>query len=622
MQLSAKQAEIVESTDKYSYVIAGAGSGKTRTLTAKVMHLLESSRRGEKILAITFSNKAANELQDRLSSAFRKEKLDECIYVGTIHNFCMELLIERAGSIGLSSDIHIFEAAEDRLEIFKAAIDTVPQLKQKCMNDANPSRRIKEYFDSLSKAKRNFQFPADYSHRPLSQQLYKAYNDLMLAQNAIDFDDILLLSYRILVENQSIARIYQRIYKAICVDEAQDLNRAQYEVIKAIAGETSSIFMVGDPNQAIYGFNGSSSEYMCSLFPKEYEARQFVLYENYRSSRAVITAAQKIESSFRMEGQLPIVGECSIHNFDDEAAEAQWIIDQIKFLISNGHPDVEERPILLEQFAVLARTKYVFASIESALQEENISYHVRASANSGFSSESLIFKVFDLSLRLIDNKKDTLHLQELFGLLGCPKCSEKNFYTLWRSDTLKKRLSQSEFLFLDALWNILVTTSSAFHFEKCLSVIQSFCNTESNFTNDSERSLIYNDYLSWKERWQNYIKKSTVESRSLSDMLRSLALGIAAVEAQSGLTLSTIHMSKGLEFNVVFIMGMNEGVFPDYRALNDEAQLSEEQHNMFVSITRSKRLCYITFPQKRKMPWGDTKAQAASRYVVQLQAPT
>ena len=251
MQLSKKQLEIVDATDKYCYVIAGAGSGKTRTLTAKVMQLLETSRRGEKVLAITFSNKAATELQERLSTVFSEDILDECVYVGTIHNFCMDVLIARANSIGLSSDIHIFESIEDRIEIFKEALDTVPQLKKKCMNDAHPDKKIKEYFDSLGKAKRNFRFPEDYSDRPLSQQLYKSYNDLMLAQNAIDFDDILLFTYRIFVENPSIARLYQRIYKAICVDEAQDLNRAQYEVIKAIGGESSSIFMVGDPNQAI-----------------------------------------------------------------------------------------------------------------------------------------------------------------------------------------------------------------------------------------------------------------------------------------------------------------------------------------------------------------------------------
>lgn len=619
MQLSKKQLEIVDATDKYCYVIAGAGSGKTRTLTAKVMQLLETSRRGEKVLAITFSNKAATELQERLSTVFSEDILDECVYVGTIHNFCMDVLIARANSIGLSSDIHIFESIEDRIEIFKEALDTVPQLKKKCMNDAHPDKKIKEYFDSLGKAKRNFRFPEDYSDRPLSQQLYKSYNDLMLAQNAIDFDDILLFTYRIFVENPSIARLYQRIYKAICVDEAQDLNRAQYEVIKAIGGESSSIFMVGDPNQAIYGFNGSSSEFMCALFEKEYSARQFVLYENYRSSKAVICAAQKIESTFVMDGQLPISGECTISCFDDEESEAKWILDKILHLLSFGHPDVEDPPITLERIAVLARTKYIFSFLESKLQSNKIEYTVRASSNSGFSSESLLFKVFDLSLRLIDNKKDKLHLNELLGLLGIVDCDATNFDEFWHSEILSERLNSREYAFLNAVWNILTINAPVFHFEKCLSLMQSYCDITENFNDDNERSLVYNDYLAWRERWETYVKKSTIEERSVSDMLRSLALGITAIEEQRGLTLSTVHMSKGLEFDAVFIMGLNEGVFPDYRSLNDKVQLSEEQHNMFVSITRSKRLCYLTYPQRRKMPWGDIKAQQPSRYIAAIQ---
>jgi len=619
VQLSPNQTKIVEATDKYSYVIAGAGSGKTRTLTAKVERLLSSAQRGEKVLAITFSNKAANELRERLCSVFSEDKLEDLAYVGTIHNFCMQVLLARASSIGLSSDIQIFESVEDRMEIFKAAIDTVPSFKQKCIDDQNPARKAREFFDLLSKAKRDFRFPSDYNDRPQSQQLYRSYTDLMLAQNAIDFDDILLLTYRIFIENPNVAKIYQRIYKSICIDEAQDLNRAQYEVIKAIAGETASIFMVGDPNQAIYGFNGSSSEFMCTQFEKDYNAHRYVLYENYRSSKEVISAAKKIEDAFEMEGLLPVNGECRIFSFSDELTEAEWVVSKIRELLVIGHPDVEDSPVTLDRIAVLARTKYVFSSLETVLHNESIEYHVRASTNSGFSSESLVFKVFDLSLRLIVNLKDKLHLNELLALLHIPESNAVDFISLWHGKDILEKLSGTEFTLLDEVWRILSENTSSFHFEKCLLKMQAFCNSADNFSSDDERSLVYSDFSAWQERWITYVKKSTIESRSLSNMLHALALGITSIETKNGLTLSTVHMSKGLEFDVVFIIGLNEGVFPDYRAVKDETQLQEEKHNMFVSITRSRRLCYITFPQKKKMPWGDIRNQYQSRYITWLQ---
>jgi DNA helicase-2/ATP-dependent DNA helicase PcrA len=273
MNLSPKQHEIVNAVDKYLYVIAGAGSGKTRTLTEHIKSLIARNNRGEKVLAITFSNKAANELRDRLLQSYTEDQLNDVVYTGTIHNFCMDIVIQRGTSIGLGPDLHIFELYEDRLEIFRNAIASIPTLKQKHLSEGYSNEKwIRDSFNALGIAKRKLMFPSDYNQKPLSKSLYQEYQNLLLAQNAIDFDDILLYAYRILAERESILKIYQRVYKSICIDEAQDLNKAQYEIIKLLAGTNSSICMVGDPNQAIYGFNGSSSEYMCAEFPKEFEA--------------------------------------------------------------------------------------------------------------------------------------------------------------------------------------------------------------------------------------------------------------------------------------------------------------------------------------------------------------
>jgi DNA helicase-2/ATP-dependent DNA helicase PcrA len=620
MNLSKKQQEIVSCHDQYCYVVAGAGSGKTRTLTEYIRRLLSENKRGEKVLAVTFSNKAANELEERLLQSYTKYELQERVYVGTIHNFCMELVLQRGTTIGLSSDLHIFETYEDRLAIFMEALDYVPQMKEKCIksNGSFDSTKVRSYFDSLSKAKRNFKFPADYTARPQSQLLYQEYNNRMLAQNAIDFDDILLFAYRILSEKEAVARIYQRIYKNICVDEAQDLNRSQYEVIKAIAGTSANIFMVGDPNQAIYGFNGSSPKFMMSKFPKEYEATKFELLENFRSARTIIDAAKKIEPSFNMNGQLPIIGELLISTFPNEEEEAKWIIEKLKTLLQNGHPDIEGNGIDLAQCAVLARNRYVFSKLEELLKTQGIDYYLRTSSSQGVSSESTMFKVFDLSLRLIINPKDALHLSEIQKLLADVSNTIISFEDLCQSVFLERSLGKSATEVLMLVWSLLVKQQTKFGFDKVLSILEQYCNSQSNFNNDEERLLATKDNEAWKDRWKTYSKNSSIEDRSLSHMMRSIALGVTSISQEHGLTLSTVHMSKGLEFDVVFIMGLNEGTFPDYRALQDNDQLGEERHNMFVSITRSRRLCYLTGSLEKLMPWGGIKKQKPSQYLLDL----
>ena len=476
MNLSQKQLEIVEADDKYMYVVASAGSGKTRTLIERITRLLSIAKRGEKVLALTFSNKAAKELKDRLLHFYTQSQLNELVYVGTIHNFCMEIVLQRGSSINLPKDLHIFEEIADRLEIFKAALEYVPQMKAKYQNGEGQldSKKVHELFELFGKAKRDFKFPEDYASKPLSQRLYQEFNSLMLSQNAIDFDDILLYAYRIIIEKPAIARIYQRIYRHICVDEAQDLNKSQYAVIKAIAGESADIFMVGDPNQAIYGFNGSSSRYMCIDFPNDYDARKYELVENYRSSQAIIRAAKIIEPSFDMKGQLPIKGVMEIKICKDEAAEAAWISGKIDELFSNGHPDIEGSKVLPQQCAVLARNRYVFNALTKMFEEQHKEYHLRVSLNNVLLSESLFFKLFDLSLRVIMNASDVLHLSEMRNLLECENEEILSFEDIVSGKSLSQTLGCSGAETINAVWDIIQKQESSFRFDKALDILASY----------------------------------------------------------------------------------------------------------------------------------------------------
>jgi DNA helicase-2/ATP-dependent DNA helicase PcrA len=221
-------------------------------------------------------------------------------------------------------------------------------------------------------------------------------------------------------------------------------------------------------------------------------------------------------------------------------------------------------------------------------------------------------------LRLLINNRDTLHFSELLSLINynnqiTPKIV--TFSELRHNFYLERQIGKQYSDVLNKVWDILSNDTTSNSFNQVLNCFNEYCEDISNFENEDERFLIYNDYETWVERWKTYCKKTSLENRTISDLMRSIALGITNISDDNGLILSTVHMAKGLEFDIVFIIGLNEGTFPDYRTLNNLLMLKEERHNMFVSITRAKRLCYLTFPLEKMMPWGNIKAQSPSQFI-------
>ena len=623
--LSTAQQAVVDFSGKNLLVIAGAGSGKTRVLTERIKKLTSKLKKGEKILAITFSNKATEELKDRLISSLGKQKLDEYTYIGTIHSFCLDIVTSRGSVIGLPDELHICESYNDRLHIFKEAIESIPSFKTEYLSeDAKENQKIiKNFLDDLSTAKRNLKFADDYSENPLIQTLFEEYDNMLLQQGVIDFDDILRYTYQILTERDSIARLYRKVYKYICIDEAQDLNKAQYEVIKALAGDQMGITMVGDPNQSIYGFSGASNEYINNIFVNEFNAYRMQLFENFRSSQLVIEAARKIEKSFEVYGTCKYQGEFEIHEFQDEYLEAEYIVSKIISLLENGHPDVENQSITLEQIAIIARNRYVFSQVEDLLKVNNLEYTLKVSAKGSFSSESDFMKAFELGIRLLVNNRDKIHFIELAKLIDS-KIKHSSFEEL-RQDINISVYWQSLMAALNNAWNLLLKNEKEIKFHTALKVLRNFIDLPETQIDEHEKILISEDIKAWEINWNSYIKNSASGERSLGNFVRTVSLGSVQVTSDRGVVLTTVHMSKGLEYDVVFIMGLNEGVFPDYRAVHayngkrDTKQIIEERHNMFVAVTRSKRLCYLTYPLVKNTPWG-IKRQTSSRFVLELKA--
>lgn len=623
IRLSDTQKKIVDYPGKNLLVIAGAGSGKTRVLTERIKRLILTLKKGEKVLAITFSNKATEELKERLIQTLGEQKLNEFAYIGTTHKFCLDIVTSRGSAIGLPDELHICDSYNDRLQIFKEAIESIPQFKANYLvTDSRENQKIiKELLDNLSNAKRNLKFAEDYAENPVVQKLFEEYDNMLLKQGVIDFDDILRYSYQILTERESVARLYRKVYKYICVDEAQDLNKSQYEVIKALAGNEIGVTMVGDPNQAIYGFNGSTSDYIEKIFLEEFKAVKIELSDNYRSSKKVIKAANKIENSFEVHGNCKYDGEFEIFEFNDEKKEAEYIVEKIKYLMENGHPDVENYDINLEQCAIIARNRYVFKYVEELLKVNKMEYTLKVSAKGCFSSESDFVKAFELGIRLLVNNKDKIHLDELTKLI-----KSKKKYKTFEELRYDKELSGNWMLLLNVLngaWDILMKNENEIRFHNALKKLKDFMNNSQSNLDEHEKILISEDLVAWEENWNSYVRNSSSGGRSLGNFVRTVSLGSTQTPDDKGIVLTTVHMSKGLEYDVVFIMGLNEGVFPDYRAVysynnfNDDKQLVEERHNIFVAITRSKRLCYLTYPLSKDTAWG-VKSQKPSRYIREL----
>ena len=605
MQLSQKQLQIVNHKDGALLVEAGPGSGKTRVLIERIKCLLSSSKRG-KVLALTFSNLAADEMKDRLSEdrAF-EEQLDR-VTAGTIHSFCLDLVQSRGNLIGLNTDMVLFESEDDRKTVLKDVFLENQQLKDFLVRQQDKNQIMQRILQLITEQKKRFVLPENCSINEPFPLIYSEYNRKLIDQNAMDFDDILFFAYRILTENPSVVHVYNSLYRYICIDEAQDLNFAQYQVIKALCGDSfNNVMMVGDANQSIYGFNGSDSDFMTKSFVADFSPVVYKLNDNYRSAKRIVEFANRLEHYDSVTNYV-YDGELLATKLADESAEAKFVADKIEELIKNGHPDVEGQ-LSVNRIAVIARNKYVFSHLEKELSERNILFSFKKNST-GIDNESDYMKVFGLAIRILINKKDYIHLTQLKKAVGFSDniTDNKNGITILR-EVLTETDYESMIPALEVLSKEVLNFSTALN---CLdNILSSF--------DDDERYLISMDIQQWRNHWIKYCMLVPKENRTLTSFRNQISLGkTRETEDNNGIALLTAHMSKGLQFDVVFIIGLSEGTFPDYRAIKaDGSQLSQEMNNMYVAVTRAKRLCYMTYPAKKRMPWGDIKNQSPSRYI-------
>ena len=606
--LSEKQNEIVVFYKGSLLVKAAAGSGKTRVLTERICRLAQKTKR--KILAITFTNQASEEIRARLSNI--DEDLLNKVFIGTFHSFCNMVLENHGASIGLMEMPQVFSDMQDRLRILENAIYNTPSLKAKfLMMDNKEKQALKlKALDAISWIKRDAvldeeleEYLGTDSEDLLS--LYFAYRDILNSQNAVDFDDLLWLTYKLFVTHHNIAALYSRSYEYICIDEAQDLNKVQYFVLRSMTlGRNDNIMLVGDPNQSIYGFNGSSADLMLKSFMDDYSPTVITLSENYRSTKAILALANKIIPKSTSLDNIVLQGICEETSYDNVIQEARSVVKKISDLLSSQICDEIEGTITYANFAVLARNKYVLQAVEQALADRSIPYYYKTTS-SGIEFNSQSGKAFFLGLLVKANPRDNFHLSQLKDLLNL-KSTKQSFNDLLDETPLNS--------IQHAILNCLIMLKdNGDNFKKCLDNILDKIKSK-NFT-DSEDELnnAYEDFTELQQHWHRYSKVQS--DRSLSSFRNAMALGQTSIKQQEeGIALSTVHTMKGQEKDIVFLIGMDDQTFPDYRAIQRGGfEMLQEKNNLYVAVTRARRHLFISYPLERVMPWGAVKSRQRSR---------
>lgn len=628
VELSISQKEIVEhEIGGAIQVLASAGTGKTRVLTERIRLLLSNTKK-DGVIGLTFTNKAAEEMSSRLSELGLSE---ERVWIGTVHSVAQRILDQYGHTIGLQPNAQIFERDKDRMEVFLEALrdDGVDIDDYLDVDDAiekkNRERKLQSYMDGFSIIKRELLDEDSVAERfPDSSnawRVFKDYQNALLNSGGIDYDDILTLAHRILKTHDWVGDVYRAKYRHICVDEAQDLNKIQYEFVKALTGDKiQSVMMVGDPDQMIYGFNGSSSKYLCNFFIDDFYPEIFKLTENFRSTKAVVRVANKLRPNSQTESSYAFDGRAKIGSFNTEQDEANWIVNKINEFISLQYHDEIEGEISTNNMAVIARNRFVFSALEKKLNEVGMVYNLRLGERAKL-PVSLFGKILDFAIRLKINSKDWVDGRKLCQILKIPEPDNwgcDNVLLEFASALTKKDREMaiiSDLLKeIHDLKNEMPNISKLkTNFAKKLEISVQQTSDESK-TLEIERSI--EELSDFSSSWTKF--RLLGLGSTLTAFRNASALGKLHADASvGGVTLSTVHTMKGLEKDIVFLIGMCEGVFPDYRATTTK-KLDEELNTAFVAVTRARRWLFMTYPKQRMMPWKSIRSQKPSRFIKDL----
>jgi len=607
--LNEKQIEAVTTIDGQLLIIAGAGSGKTRVLCHRVAHLIEHGVSPENILAVTFTNKAAGEMKERITNLLKTESYrPKNVSVGTFHSLCVRILrqeIDKLGHFGQKYGKNFVIYGEDDQESLVKKI-----LQNLSLDTKQFSPR--SVLSAISAAKNEFIEPEAYESgaktffQKTVAKIYAAYQKALEERNALDFDDLLNKTLEIFQKFPSILEKYQEKFRYILVDEYQDTNRVQYLLIKLLAQKYGNLCIIGDPDQSIYGWRGADFRNIQN-FERDYpQAKTVVLGENYRSTKTILEAADSVISKNKNRKEKKLwtknpAGEPIVVNFvEDERTEAEFITKEIQTLAGRQNRQ-------LSDFTVLYRTNAQSRAIEEAFLKAGLPYKIIGGIK--FYSRKEIKDILAY-LRFIQNPQDTISFERILKLSR-----------LDGTITAKKQERMKNFL-------EFVEMSRDKSRELPVGKLIKFVLKHSGYEEQFQKETAEDKKDQLKGRWENVLELIGVAKRydklpppdGLAEFLGGVALvqdSDAIDEKEKAANLMTLHSAKGLEFPVVFIAGMEEGLFPHSRALYNPLEMEEERRLCYVGVTRAKERLYLLFTQKRWL-FGNVQRNRPSRFLADL----
>ena len=611
--LNDKQKEAVLYINGPMLVLAGAGSGKTKVLTNRIANLIDNGISPANILAITFTNKAAKEMKDRVFNLIGNDAY--MIQISTFHSLGLKILKENYEKLGYDKNFVVIDS-DDALTVIK-----------KIMKDMNLSpqyynaKNIRNKISSAKNELMDLQSFANLEYDKNIVKIYEKYLEKLKLNNSVDFDDLLILPIRLFREYPSVLEIYQERYKYILIDEYQDTNECQYIFSKMLAKKYKNIFVVGDNDQAIYAFRGANYKNILN-FEKDYpNCKTILLEENYRSTKTILNAANSVIKNNKLrkdknlwsnneEGEL-----IKYIRTDGEKEEADYVAKEIKKLISEGVNPVD--------IAVLYRTNAQSRVMEEACLKNNIPYKI---IGSFYFYNRKEIKDLICYLRLINNYKDDVSLLRVINVpkrkIGEKTIDNISNVALVNNSCLFDAINSGKELEFKNLILDLKEKCENLSLTEMVELVLDKSGIKQELEN--EKSLDSEIRLENLEEFKSITKNYEEEYGviSLDDFLNEISLVSDMSEHQDGnnkVSLMTVHSVKGLEFDDVFVIGMEEGIFPHYNAINEgtNSAIEEERRLCYVAITRAKKKLWLLNAKKR-MLFGNTQVNPPSRFMDEI----
>jgi DNA helicase-2/ATP-dependent DNA helicase PcrA len=671
-ELNTEQLRAVEKIEGPLLILAGAGSGKTKALTYRIANILGQYKAlPNEILAVTFTNKAATEIKDRISKLLGKtNSKSDLFYMGTFHSICVKILRKEGSNIGITPNFVIYDT-DDSLGVIKEIFNKL-NLSPKEVNPKTVQSFISSAKNELITEK-EYRTVASGYFQQIVARIYPEYQKELLKSNAVDFDDLIMKTIQLFENHPLILEKYQKQLKYILVDEYQDTNHAQYHLIHLLAKISRNICVVGDEDQSIYKFRGSDIRNILN-FEKDYpDALVVKLEQNYRSTKNILDAANSVikHNTQRRDKKMWTANidgtKIKLYFAEDEKDEGEYIVKNVQFLLSQNTKikDAKDWGMQSNQISigVLYRTNAQSRSLEEAFIKNGIPYKLVGGTKF---YERREIKDIIAYLRVIQNPKDNL---SLFRIINTPKrqagkkvmdelqqiCDEEkcNFGEFLTSSTtisiantdLKKTKSPTE---LKTVTNNISSNVNVVKNPVSKNLVMIFSDLFQKKSELKVKELIR--YVIDKVKYLEYLDDGTEDGKSrienlqellsvaetysnfkpeesLSRLLEDLALieqdnkkneeNKDKGENKSNITLMSVHASKGLEYDAVFIAGMEEGLFPHTRSLTDADELEEERRLAYVALTRARKELHIIYAESR-MYFGSKQANLRSRFIDDL----